>query len=31
MVTVFTPIYNKAELIIRLFDSLSRQNCAGFE
>ena len=31
MVTVFAPIYNRAGLIIRLLDSLCRQNCAGFE
>ena len=31
MITVFTPTYNRAYSIARLFDSLQRQTCKDFE
>lgn len=31
LVTVFTPVYNRAYCIRRLYDSLCRQTCANFE
>lgn len=31
MVTIFTPTYNRAELIVRLYDSICRQDCTDFE
>ena len=30
-VCIFTPTYNRAELLRRLFDSLRSQTCADFE
>ena len=30
-ITVFTPTYNRAHLIGRLYDSLCRQSCRDFE
>ena len=31
MITVFTPAYNRADLLPRLYDSLKRQTCRDFE
>lgn len=31
MVTIFTPTYNRAELIVRLYNSICRQGCTDFE
>lgn len=30
-ITIFTPTYNNADNIVKLYDSLSRQNCKGFQ
>lgn len=31
IITIFTPVYNRAHLLGRLFDSLKRQTCPNFE
>ena len=31
MVTVFTPLYNRKELLLRLYESLKAQTCRSFE
>ena len=31
IITIFTPVYNRARLLPRLFDSLKRQTCQNFE
>ena len=31
IITIFTPVYNRAGLLPRLFDSLKRQTCQKFE
>ena len=31
MITIFTPTYNRANLLKRLYESLSHQTCFDFE
>ena len=31
IITVFTPLYNRKELIVRLYNSLTAQTCYDFE
>lgn len=31
MITIFTPTYNRAHLLPRLYESISKQDCMDFE